>query len=134
MQRPARPEVLVLEVDEAARVRLELAREHLDRADGNDSDLLDPVSAFDAFARAAHQLQCWHDGRGRGPRPPGRLRRYQQPILPASTRLWATPLYRLVYDPDARPRRMRRRNLSEAAPTLCLYVVARTINSTPSVT
>jgi hypothetical protein len=45
------------------------------------------------------------------PRPPGRLRRYQQPILPASTRLWATPLYRLVYDPDARPRRMRRRNL-----------------------
>ncbi len=91
-------------------LRLELAREHLDRADGNDADLLDPVSAFDAFTRSAEELQRWHDGARPGDRPPGRLRRYTQDPLRHRTLAWATPLYRTFYDPDGRPLRMRLRD------------------------
>jgi phosphatidylserine/phosphatidylglycerophosphate/cardiolipin synthase-like enzyme len=94
----------------ARELRLELAREHLDRAASDDADLIDPLSAFDAFARAAERLQDWHDGRQQDERPPGRLRPYRQAPLSLRTRLWAVPLYRVVYDPDGRPRRMRRRH------------------------
>src|SRR5829696_3101701 len=91
-------------------LRLALAREHLDRADGDDADLLDPRPAFEAFATSARTLQAWHDGGRSGARPPGRLR----PLLAdrplsAVTRLWATPLYHAVYDPDGRPRPLRRK-------------------------
>jgi len=91
-------------------LRLELAREHLDRAEGDDADLVDPVAAFETFAASEQRLQAWHDTGRPGPRPPGRLRPYQLPDLSAFTRMWATPLYRVIYDPDGRPRRMRRRN------------------------
>ena len=91
-------------------LRLELAREHLDRADGEDGDLLDPVSAFDAFARSAEGLQRWHDSGRVGDRPPGRMRPYRQDPLSRRTMSWAAPLFRTIYDPDGRPRRMRRGN------------------------
>lgn len=90
-------------------LRLELAREHLDRAAGADDDLADPVTAFAAFAAAAAGLDAWHAAGRRGPRPPGRLRRYAVPALPAWTRAWSTPLYRAIYDPDGRPRALRRK-------------------------
>ncbi len=91
----------------ARQLRLELAREHLDRATGDDTDLLDPATAFAAFAESADRLQGWHDNGRRGPRPPGRLRPYRARRLSRATLAWATPLYRLVYDPDGRPIRMR---------------------------
>jgi phosphatidylserine/phosphatidylglycerophosphate/cardiolipin synthase-like enzyme len=92
------------------RLRLALAREHLDRdpAGGGDEDLVDPVKMFDVFARAASELDAWHAGGRQGPRPPGRLRRYHRPRLSRWTRLWAAPLYRYVYDPDSRPPGLRR--------------------------
>jgi phosphatidylserine/phosphatidylglycerophosphate/cardiolipin synthase-like enzyme len=93
----------------ARSLRLALAREHLDRTDGDDGDLLDPRSAFEAFRGAARALQDWHDRGRSGPRPPGRLRPLADQPLSAVTRLWATPLYRAVYDPDGRPRPLRRR-------------------------
>ncbi len=89
-------------------LRLQLAREHLDRAPEDDADLIDPAEAFRAFAESARQLQQWHDGGRRGPRPPGRLRAYTEPQLSRRTLAWATPLYRMVYDPDGRPRSLRR--------------------------
>ncbi|MFL6128881.1 MAG: phospholipase D family protein [Mycobacteriales bacterium] len=89
-------------------LRLRLAREHLDRADGDDADLLDPRSAVEAFAAAAGALQDWHDRGRRGPRPPGRLRPLVEQRLPPATVLWGDPLYRTVYDPDGRPRKLRR--------------------------
>jgi phosphatidylserine/phosphatidylglycerophosphate/cardiolipin synthase-like enzyme len=89
-------------------LRLRLAREHLDRVAGDDGDLSDPRSFFDAFAAAAARLEAWHrDGRP-GPRPPGRLRPVPQPGLSRWDRLWSTPLYRIVYDPDGRPRSWRK--------------------------
>ncbi|HEV2885838.1 MAG TPA: phospholipase D-like domain-containing protein [Jatrophihabitans sp.] len=92
----------------ARELRLRLAREHLDRAAGDDADLIDPVTAFAAFADSAAQLQRWHDTGRSGPRPPGRLRPYLVPTLSRRTLAWATPLYRTVYDPDGRPLRLRR--------------------------
>ena len=89
-------------------LRLILAREHLDRAEGEDTDLRDPRAAFDAFAAIAAGLDNWYANGQLTPRPPGRLRKLQTPDLAALTRAWATPLYRIVYDPDGRPRAMRR--------------------------
>jgi phosphatidylserine/phosphatidylglycerophosphate/cardiolipin synthase-like enzyme len=99
--------------DHGARVfardlRLQLSREHLDRELADDEGLLDPERAFAAFAQSARELQRWHDAGHAGPRPPGRLRPYHAPRQSLRTRLWATPLYRIVYDPDARPRPLRR--------------------------
>src|SRR5919107_2145363 len=92
-------------------LRLELAREHLDRAaDGSeDDDLLDPERFVTAVERAAADLDAWYAGGRRGPRPRGRLREHHPPRLSLPTRLWATPVYRLVDDPDGRPLSMRLR-------------------------
>ena len=89
-------------------LRLQLAREHLDREPGDDGDLLDPVRTFAAFAESAARLQAWHTAGRHGPRPAGRLRPYARPALSARTLRWATPLYRLIYDPDGRPLDLKR--------------------------
>jgi phosphatidylserine/phosphatidylglycerophosphate/cardiolipin synthase-like enzyme len=93
----------------ARNLRLELAREHLDRAaDGSeDDDLLDPDNFVAAVEASAAALDAWHDGGRRGPRPPGRLRPHRPERLSRWNRLWATPVYRLVDDPDGRSLKMR---------------------------
>ena len=72
--------------------------------------MVDPVAMFDAFAESARTLQTWHDSGRSGPRPPGRLRPYALDRLSRRTLVWATPLYRTVYDPDGRPAPLKRRN------------------------
>jgi phosphatidylserine/phosphatidylglycerophosphate/cardiolipin synthase-like enzyme len=89
-------------------LRLTLAREHLDRADGDDEDLRDPVAAFHLFAKTARELDSWHAAGRVGPRPPGRLRRYQPQPLKTVTAAWAAPVYRFLADPDGRPPALRR--------------------------
>jgi phosphatidylserine/phosphatidylglycerophosphate/cardiolipin synthase-like enzyme len=91
-------------------LRLQLAREHLDRDDDDDSDLCDPLSVFHAFARSAAALDEWYAKDRVGPRPPGRLRPYRAAQLSRWTRTWAKPIYRHVYDPDGRPAALRRSN------------------------
>jgi phosphatidylserine/phosphatidylglycerophosphate/cardiolipin synthase-like enzyme len=92
----------------ARNLRLALNREHLDRQDGDDLDLCDPKTVFDLYQQTAAALDAWHDGGERGPRPPGRLRRYPTPALSRWTTIWATALYRTAYDPDGRPPALRR--------------------------
>ncbi len=92
----------------ARELRLQLACEHLDRNLGDDADLIEPGDAFAAFATTARNLQSWHDHGFSGPRPPGRLRPAVAPVLTASARWWAPPLYRAVFDPDGRTRAERR--------------------------
>jgi phosphatidylserine/phosphatidylglycerophosphate/cardiolipin synthase-like enzyme len=92
-------------------LRLRLAREHLDlAADGSeDADLLDPEAFVAALQESADALDAWHaDGR-RGVRPRGRLRPHRPEQVPWPTRLWATPIYRLLVDPDGRPLKLRLR-------------------------
>jgi phosphatidylserine/phosphatidylglycerophosphate/cardiolipin synthase-like enzyme len=91
----------------ARSVRLALAREHLDRAEGDDGDLIDPVQTFATFAKAADELEAWHAAGRAGPRPPGRLRRYRVPEVPRWARATATLLYPTFFDPDGRPRELR---------------------------
>jgi phosphatidylserine/phosphatidylglycerophosphate/cardiolipin synthase-like enzyme len=90
-------------------LRLRLWREHLDRREDEVADLLHPKEAFAAFRRQASQLRGWHDGGRPGPRPPGRVLPHQPYRPTAIQRLWATPLYRVIYDPDGRPWRDRLR-------------------------
>jgi phosphatidylserine/phosphatidylglycerophosphate/cardiolipin synthase-like enzyme len=92
-------------------LRLRLAREHLDRAaDGTeDHDLLDADAFVAALQASADALQAWHDGGCVGPRPRGRLRPHRAERVPFLTRLWATPIYRLLVDPDGRPLKLRLR-------------------------
>ena len=98
-------------VSAARALRLELAREHLGLAPDDDlgGDLADPARMVTAYAAAAATLDDWYAGGRRGPRPPGQLRRYTQAPLSRWTRLWAAPLYRILYDPDGRSLSMRRR-------------------------
>jgi phosphatidylserine/phosphatidylglycerophosphate/cardiolipin synthase-like enzyme len=88
-------------------LRLQLFREHLDRAD--DDGLVDPLDAFDELRRSAAALQAWYDAGRAGPRPAGRLRPLTDPALPKATTRWATLAYHHLYDPDGRPRSQRRR-------------------------
>ena len=90
-------------------LRLELAREHLERAAAEDADLVDPITMFARFADSAGQLQQWYERGRSGPRPSGRLRPYQAARLTRRTLAWATPLYRTIYDPDGRPLTLRYR-------------------------
>lgn len=62
-----------------------------------------------AAEEAAANLDAWHAGGRRGPRPPGRLRAHRPERIGLLTRAWAVPAYRLVYDPDGRPWRYRLR-------------------------
>jgi phosphatidylserine/phosphatidylglycerophosphate/cardiolipin synthase-like enzyme len=88
-------------------LRLELLREHLDRRPGDDADLVDPGDAVRAVTAAADALDAWHRNGRVGPRPPGRLRQHKPEALPLRTKLWAVPVYRLLYDPDGRSLRDR---------------------------
>uniref|UniRef100_A0A5Q5BLV3 Phospholipase D/Transphosphatidylase n=2 Tax=unclassified Mycobacterium TaxID=2642494 RepID=A0A5Q5BLV3_MYCSS len=86
-------------------LRLRLMREHLDRAD--DQGLVDPSDAVREIVSAADDLDAWYEGGRVGPRPPGRLRPHRTEQLGRLTRLWAAPVYRMVYDPDGRSYRAR---------------------------
>lgn len=104
----------------ARRLRLTLAAEHLDReiAPGTDddglaelmADCLTPEGMLATYRASAERLQAWHDGGRRGTRPPGRLREQAPVDLSLLQRLWATPIYELVHDPDGRPAPLRRRH------------------------
>ncbi|MDQ6771837.1 MAG: phospholipase D-like domain-containing protein [Candidatus Dormibacteraeota bacterium] len=89
-------------------LRLQLWREHLGRADGDDQDLIDPLLGAATFKETAMTLDRWHQGGRRGERPPGQVRPHAFMPLSRVTRLWAGPLYRAVYDPDTRASAQRR--------------------------
>jgi phosphatidylserine/phosphatidylglycerophosphate/cardiolipin synthase-like enzyme len=84
-------------------LRLRLWREHLDRDEDDVQDLLQPDEAFAAFRRQAELLAAWYDAGQVGPRPPGRILPHRHRGPTTAERLWGTPLYRVLYDPDGRP-------------------------------
>lgn len=92
----------------ARNLRLALWREHLGRAPGDDSDLLDPDRGFEAWREQAAALETWHRAGQRGPRPPGRARPHRPGRVRPWAAWWAWPLYRTIIDPDGRPWRLRR--------------------------
>jgi len=93
----------------ARELRLELAREHLGRVEGEDDDLIDPASFFDAVRASVTRLGEWHRAPGAAPRPPGRLRQHNIVVPPQWQQRMAAVVYRKFIDPDGRPLRMRLR-------------------------
>lgn len=89
-------------------LRLQLWTEHLGRSPG-DPALLVPAQAFDIWRAAAAALDAWHANGRHGPRPPGQVRRHQPDPVTAWQAVWAEPTYRVLFDPDGRSRRLRRR-------------------------
>jgi len=87
-------------------LRLTLAAEHLDRADVP-QDCVDPAGMFAAYAETAAALDEWHAGGQVGERPAGRLRRLEPPRIGRFRRALAAVPYRVVHDPDGRPRPIR---------------------------
>ncbi len=93
----------------ARRLRMTLAAEHLDRSlEDASAECVDPRGMFAAFAKCAVDLDRWHASGREGPRPPGRLRRLAPPKVGSLRRLLANPFYKLVHDPDGRPKDLRR--------------------------
>ena len=92
----------------ARELRLRLWREHLGRASGDDSDLLDLDRGFDAWREQAAALEAWHRRGRQGARPPGRVRTHRPGRVRPWAAWWAWPLYRTIVDPDGRPWRLRR--------------------------
>jgi phosphatidylserine/phosphatidylglycerophosphate/cardiolipin synthase-like enzyme len=88
-------------------LRLELWREHLGRSADDVRGMLDPLEAVATFRDAAQALERWHREGERGERPPGRVRPHPRIQPSRTTRLWAEPLYRKIYDPDGRPGALR---------------------------
>jgi phosphatidylserine/phosphatidylglycerophosphate/cardiolipin synthase-like enzyme len=93
-------------------LRLQVWAEHLGR-DVDDPELLDPRRVLSLFRSAAQDLDGWHAGGRVGPRPAGQVRAHRPEPVSRLQRVWAEPLYRLLYDPDGRPWRERRLPLSE---------------------
>ncbi|WP_433008577.1 phospholipase D family protein [Kribbella sp. CA-294648] len=89
----------------ARSVRSELWSEHL----GGEPQL-DPVEGFEQWRSVAAALDAWHFSGRIGPRPPGQIRSHDPAPLGRLTKLWARPLYNHLYDPDGRPRKLRRHN------------------------
>jgi hypothetical protein len=69
--------------------------------------MLDPLEAVATFRDTAQALERWHRDGERGERPPGRVRPHPRIQPSLTTRLWAEPLYRKIYDPDGRPGALR---------------------------
>jgi phosphatidylserine/phosphatidylglycerophosphate/cardiolipin synthase-like enzyme len=98
----------------ARNLRLMLWSEHLGLAP-DDERLLDPATAFDLWRERATALDAWHQSRRHEPgrraaRPPGQARHHRPAPVGRLTRLWAEPVYHYFFDPDDRPRTLRRRN------------------------
>jgi phosphatidylserine/phosphatidylglycerophosphate/cardiolipin synthase-like enzyme len=88
-------------------LRRMLAAEHLDRPGVSDGELDDPADFVQAFHDSAAALQGWHDAGRTGARPAGRVRPIEPSPVTLGQRVWATPLYRTMYDPDGRRRGSR---------------------------
>ncbi|MFC7343889.1 phospholipase D family protein [Saccharopolyspora griseoalba] len=92
----------------AREFRLRLWREHLQRAEGDEADLLDARKGIGVLRRSAADLEAWYASGRIAPRPPGHLRLHHRPAANRATRAWVRPLARTIVDPDGRPRKLRR--------------------------
>ncbi|WP_345802228.1 phospholipase D-like domain-containing protein [Microbacterium sp. AZCO] len=91
----------------ARALRLQLWAEHLG-VDAEDPRIQDASDGLALWKSSADALDRWHSTDRRSPRPSGQVRHHHTEPVSRVQRLWARPLNRLVFDPDARPRRLRR--------------------------
>ena len=94
----------------ARETRLRLWAEHLDREADDVADLVDGSRGIEVLRRAAGELDDWHAGGRTGPRPAGRLRVHRPAPVRSWEEWWARAVHRTLFDPDGRPRNLRRAN------------------------
>lgn len=87
-------------------LRIQLWAEHLG-FDEDDPRLADPGGGLNLWKTSANDLDEWHNGGQRGARPTGQLRNHTCEPVSRLQQVWATPINRLVVDPDSRPRGIR---------------------------
>jgi len=92
----------------ARALRLSLWAEHLGRSP-EDQELLNLSQCAVLWRKVDQELEEWRSGLGEGNRPPGRIRAHVVEPVPSGSRRWASPAYRLVFDPDGRPLKLRLR-------------------------
>ncbi|WP_426324072.1 phospholipase D family protein [Microbacterium sp. E-13] len=90
----------------ALELRLQLWAEHLG-VDGADLRGLDAGDGLALWRSRADALDRWHRTGGSSPRPEGQVRHHRTEPVSRAQRLWASPVNRLLFDPDARPRPLR---------------------------
>lgn len=87
--------------------RVQLWAEHLGRP-VDDPALIPPGDALRLWQTTADDLDGWYRDDQLGPRPKGQARAHRPQPVSKLQRLWAGPLYRAVFDPDGRPKKLRR--------------------------
>jgi phosphatidylserine/phosphatidylglycerophosphate/cardiolipin synthase-like enzyme len=87
-------------------LRLQLWAEHLG-VDPADPRLSRGEDGLAMWKSSADALDGWHVTGSASARPTGQVRNHRIEPLSPLQRLWARPLNRLIFDPDARPRRTR---------------------------
>jgi phosphatidylserine/phosphatidylglycerophosphate/cardiolipin synthase-like enzyme len=90
----------------ARALRLSLWAEHLDRS-MDDAELLDFANASALWEQTARELASWKLHPGGRARPSSRVRSHEIEPVPPGNQRWAEVVYRLIFDPDGRPFRLR---------------------------
>jgi phosphatidylserine/phosphatidylglycerophosphate/cardiolipin synthase-like enzyme len=92
----------------ARALRLSLWAEHLGRSP-EDPELLNLFQSSDLWRRSANALEDWRLSSDVESRPTIRIRPHVIDPVPMGSRRWAGPAYRLIFDPDGRPLKLRLR-------------------------
>jgi phosphatidylserine/phosphatidylglycerophosphate/cardiolipin synthase-like enzyme len=90
-------------------LRLSLWAEHLGRSP-EDPELLNLANCLALWEDTARELATWKKHPGGRARPPSRVRSHEVAPVPPANQRWAEVSYRLIFDPDGRPYRLRRRH------------------------
>ncbi|MHB1988531.1 MAG: phospholipase D family protein [Acidimicrobiales bacterium] len=93
----------------ARNLRLSLWAEHLGRSP-DDPELLGVEKSCALWEETARALESWNHHSRAGPRPPGQVRSHEAAPVAKRDQRWAEAAYRLIFDPDGRPRRLRKRH------------------------
>jgi phosphatidylserine/phosphatidylglycerophosphate/cardiolipin synthase-like enzyme len=92
----------------ARALRLSLWVEHLGRSP-DDADLLNLADSSDLWRRTAKELEDRGGSANEENRPRSRIRPHVIDPVSTGSRRWAGLVYRLIFDPDGRPLRLRLR-------------------------
>jgi phosphatidylserine/phosphatidylglycerophosphate/cardiolipin synthase-like enzyme len=92
----------------ARELRLSLWAEHLARSP-DDPALLNLSHSSDLWRRTAKELEDWRGSPDEENRPASRIRPHLVDPVSSGSRRWAGLVYRLIFDPDGRPLKLRLR-------------------------